>query len=618
MLFALAAAAGGSGYSGTLSTNTSIRKQQLVCDPAEPKQGSTSTLYDPSMVTLTGVMPGPGYNNLGFIGHVEVRLRSGNTLLQPLVAFFQNPLGTETGYVQMQYRLSGSAGQITPPAGYAIVQEDGVQGVDTHAFFFDFKPGVPTTANAAYKIFAANASTFSTNVQDFLVTNDGTNTRLGPESLSPAFVSNNVPPVVTSTGGPYTVAEGSPLTLSGAATDAETPAAGLAYAWDVNGDGVADATGATATVSAATLAALGLNDGPAAATVRLTVSDGDKSTTATTSLNVTNVAPTAGVVATASGLSGASLRLTATDPSAPDAAAGFAFRIDWGDGSPVQTIGRTANNGAAPGTLVNHTYAGPGEFTATVVAVDKDGGAGGAAAQAQFGVAGARIGPDPGYPGKNALLVYGTSGNDVIRFAKAGTGVTVKLGTASLGTFKGGFGRIILRAGAGHDDVQLGFNAAAEVVFFGGAGDDTLIAGNFLSTLVGGDGRDTLSSGNAKDLVIGGDGAYTLRGGDGDDLLVAGATDYDDASDNDVKAVTAILREWVSGSSYANRVAHLTGSLGGGLNGAWLLKPGVTVFDDADADDVKGGNGRDWLLLRRSAGVLDAHDLTSTELGTAI
>src|SRR5688500_2324370 len=118
VLFALAAAAGGSGYSGTLSTNTSIRKQQLVCDPAEPKQGSTSTLYDPSMVTLTGVMPGPGYNNLGFIGHVEVRLRSGNTLLQPLVAFFQNPLGTETGYVQMQYRLSGSAGQITPPAGY--------------------------------------------------------------------------------------------------------------------------------------------------------------------------------------------------------------------------------------------------------------------------------------------------------------------------------------------------------------------------------------------------------------------------------------------------------------------------------------------------------------------
>src|SRR5687768_453094 len=81
VLFALASATGGSGYSGTLSSNLSIRKQQLICDPAEPVQGSTSVLYDASKVTLTGLVPGPGYNNLGFVGLVEVRLANGNTVL---------------------------------------------------------------------------------------------------------------------------------------------------------------------------------------------------------------------------------------------------------------------------------------------------------------------------------------------------------------------------------------------------------------------------------------------------------------------------------------------------------------------------------------------------------
>src|SRR2546423_14087625 len=46
LLMALARAAGGSGYSGTLSTNTAIRQQQLICDPAEPAAGSTSVQYE--------------------------------------------------------------------------------------------------------------------------------------------------------------------------------------------------------------------------------------------------------------------------------------------------------------------------------------------------------------------------------------------------------------------------------------------------------------------------------------------------------------------------------------------------------------------------------------------
>src|SRR5688500_7341906 len=72
LLMALAAAAGGSGYSGQLSSNAAIRKQQLTCDPDEPQRGSTSVLYDAARVTLTGAFAGPGYNNANFGGFVEV------------------------------------------------------------------------------------------------------------------------------------------------------------------------------------------------------------------------------------------------------------------------------------------------------------------------------------------------------------------------------------------------------------------------------------------------------------------------------------------------------------------------------------------------------------------
>src|SRR5688500_12043403 len=72
LLMAVAAAAGGSGYSGQLSANPAIRRQQLAVDPDEPQRGSTSVLYDAARVTLTGAFAGPGYNNPNFGGFVEV------------------------------------------------------------------------------------------------------------------------------------------------------------------------------------------------------------------------------------------------------------------------------------------------------------------------------------------------------------------------------------------------------------------------------------------------------------------------------------------------------------------------------------------------------------------
>ena len=60
----------------------------------------------------------------------------------------------------------------------------------------------------------------------------------------------------------------------------------------------------------------------------------------------------------------------ATDPSPVDQAAGFAYSINWGDGSPPEAIARTEGNGQL---VARHAYAATGNYTVQVTATDKDG-----------------------------------------------------------------------------------------------------------------------------------------------------------------------------------------------------------------------------------------------------
>jgi PKD repeat protein/uncharacterized protein YgiM (DUF1202 family) len=169
----------------------------------------------------------------------------------------------------------------------------------------------------------------------------------------------NQPPQ-SAPGGPYTVNEGSPLTLDGRGSR-DPDGTIVRYEWDFNYDGRAftvDTRGQTAQTSYA--------DGPATVTVALRVTD-DKgaSQIATTRVEVKNVAPAAEAGGPYTGQVGSPISMagTATDPGLIDQT-GLSYGWDFGDGT----------NGSGP--IVSHSYTQAGSYTARLTVTDKDGAQG--------------------------------------------------------------------------------------------------------------------------------------------------------------------------------------------------------------------------------------------------
>ena len=149
----------------------------------------------------------------------------------------------------------------------------------------------------------------------------------------------------------------------------------------MDGDGqFDDATGATPTVSAATLASIGLGDGPDSASVRVRVTAGATVITSTaTTLTITNVAPTATFANNGPVTLGNTADVTfsaPSDPSSADTTAGFRYAYDFdndgdfevGDGTYAGSS--TSATATIPTTVLN--AAGP--FTVAARIIDKDGG----------------------------------------------------------------------------------------------------------------------------------------------------------------------------------------------------------------------------------------------------
>lgn len=152
----------------------------------------------------------------------------------------------------------------------------------------------------------------------------------------------------------------------------------------------------------------------------------------------------------------------------------------------------------------------------------------------------------------DAIVVYGTSGNDTIRMGSTGMnfnadtdkdvtfsplpaqveifgggGVNTLSGSGGSGTGSVFGGKVILHAG-GSGDLLTGGSAADEL--YGGLGNDTLEGGNGNDTADGGGGNDVLKGGNDSDTLIGGTGADQFIGGSGNDTMRAD----DDAADTSI------------------------------------------------------------------------------------
>jgi MYXO-CTERM domain-containing protein len=156
---ALAEALGESGYSGTLSSNRAIRKQQLICDPNNPTIGSNSTLYDPAFVLLTRIDPFLNNPNEGYIitdALLETRVSGVTQLVRPPIGqdFF---IGNQTGYVQVRYQsVTGSelSGVFGIQGGYQWMAHAGVVGQNTHSLIFDFLASFGDTMPITYTNYA--------------------------------------------------------------------------------------------------------------------------------------------------------------------------------------------------------------------------------------------------------------------------------------------------------------------------------------------------------------------------------------------------------------------------------------------------------------------------------
>jgi hypothetical protein len=202
---ALAKKAGGSGLSGTLSSNPAVRRQQLIADPDYPTAGQTSIAYNPGIVSVSGLDFGPGYG-----GSASVEVTSDNeTYLVDLAQYLAQPFGQQTGYLQVRFNepvitqaaivAPGGHGQIAVAAGFTTVDQDGPAAVDTHAVFFDYLPGVGGDRVAEYTLYADPGDRASGNTADFLrgVDDAGQPFELAPGDIASATVrgSLNVIPV---------------------------------------------------------------------------------------------------------------------------------------------------------------------------------------------------------------------------------------------------------------------------------------------------------------------------------------------------------------------------------------------------------------------------------------
>ena len=177
--------------------------------------------------------------------------------------------------------------------------------------------------------------------------------------------ADNLAPSV-SAGGPYSVDEGSSVTVAASGSDPNGDA--LSYAWDLDNNGVFETPGQSGTFTGA--------EGPATSTIAVKATDpGGLSATNSTTVAIANVAPTAALTAPATAKVGADFDVSlagATDPSAADTAAGFTYAFDCGHGyggflaSPKATCSSNSVGPLSVGAKIQDKDGGVSEYRGSV------------------------------------------------------------------------------------------------------------------------------------------------------------------------------------------------------------------------------------------------------------
>jgi uncharacterized delta-60 repeat protein len=290
--------------------------------------------------------------------------------------------------------------------------------------------------------------------------------------------------------------------------------------------------------------------------------------------------PTTGLVF--SGVRGMPLSFAASvaDPGALDT-----HTLNWDFGDPLDTT-----DGA--GTSVLHNFAQAGSYSITLLVEDDDGAT--TQIQATVNIVVAQLEPAPGGIG-TAIVVGGTSGNDVINVNPVTGGLEVVVNAVSAGVFNPSHA-VVVHCGAGNDEAQVTGNIALSAWLYGGSGHDKLKGALGHDVLLGQDGDDLLVGGFGRDVLIGGIGADRLIGNNDDDILIAGTTDHDSSTD----ALSAILAEWTANRWDYLRVANLYGVGCGPRNNGNVFLNDDTVHDDGVRDLLTGSSGFDWFFANLS------------------
>ena len=176
-------------------------------------------------------------------------------------------------------------------------------------------------------------------------------------------------PPIPSISGSTKVAEGSQIVLDGSGS-VEPSGSITKYEWDTNYDGsnfVARATGSTLNFDASNI------DGPATRIVALRVTDASSnSAITTTTISITNVAPTATFSAGPAvnlGSPAAASFTNAVDPSPADMSAGLKYSYDFNNDGTFDVVDSSSASAIVPASYLT----APGTFTIGGRVKDKDG-----------------------------------------------------------------------------------------------------------------------------------------------------------------------------------------------------------------------------------------------------